>query len=367
MTPADAGVVPRAIPDRLRSERSLPSPLELYDAAVVAANDLNLALFDALRRAVGDVEDGPGAALLVVTTQSHVSQLDKLAEASKANVLISRTATLDRIDRLTLAGFSDVYTMSAAGSDATEQEDPGTEVLAEHTGNTLDGLHAKLYVLEDNSVTTLVAGSTNATEAGFGGNVEFAVALTGKTVVVNQMRAEPGYDFAGPIQAEGTAGDVCDNLLTAPLRTREGKTIGVLQMFNARDEKTDAIAAFNDEVVGFVEALAAQAAVALHNKRLLEEQRILFDAFIQLIAGAIDAKSHYTGGHCARVPEVAVMLAQAVNETREGPFAPFTMSTEDQWREFNVAAWLHDCGKVTTPEYVVDNATKLETIYDRIH
>lgn len=35
--------------------------------------------------------------------------------------------------------------------------------------------------------------------------------------------------------------------------------------------------------------------------------------------------------------------------------------------EIKLAAWLHDCGKVTTPEYVVDKATKLETIYDRIH
>ena len=102
-------------------------------------------------------------------------------------------------------------------------------------------------------------------------------------------------------------------------------------------------------------------------RNLLEEQRALFDAFIQLLAGAIDAKSPYTGGHCARVPEVATLLAKAAHDTEDGPFADFRMETEDQWREFNVAAWLHDCGKVTTPEYVVDKATKLETIYNRIH
>jgi len=197
--------------------------------------------------------------------------------------------------------------------------------------------------------------------------VESHVALTGKTVVVNQMDAESEYDFSNTCRLDETAGLACINLLTAPLRTREGKTIGVLQMFNARDDKTEDITPFNEEIVGFVEALAAQAAVALHNKRLLEEQRVLFDAFLQLIAGAIDAKSPYTGGHCARVPELAFMLARAAHDAQNGPFADFKMEEEDQWREFNVAAWLHDCGKVTTPEYVVDKATKLETIYNRIH
>jgi HD-GYP domain-containing protein (c-di-GMP phosphodiesterase class II) len=102
-------------------------------------------------------------------------------------------------------------------------------------------------------------------------------------------------------------------------------------------------------------------------RELLEQQRKLFDNFTKLIAGAIDAKSHYTGGHCARVPKIAEMLAQATCASNKGDFADFTMDTKDQRWEFEVAAWLHDCGKVTTPEYVVDKATKLETIYNRIH
>ncbi|BBO78458.1 hypothetical protein DSCW_58750 [Desulfosarcina widdelii] len=101
--------------------------------------------------------------------------------------------------------------------------------------------------------------------------------------------------------------------------------------------------------------------------RLLDQQRKLFDDFTKLIAGAIDAKSPYTGGHCARVPVVAQILADAARKTDTGPLADFCMDTDDQRWEFEVAAWLHDCGKVTTPEYVVDKATKLETIYNRIH
>ena len=96
-------------------------------------------------------------------------------------------------------------------------------------------------------------------------------------------------------------------------------------------------------------------------------QEKLLDSFIILIADAIDTKSSYTGGHCKRVPEIALMLTKVANEKKDGPFKDFSFETEDEWREFYIGAWLHDCGKVTTPEYVVDKATKLETINNRIH
>ena len=105
--------------------------------------------------------------------------------------------------------------------------------------------------------------------------------------------------------------------------------------------------------------------MALTNKRLVTELKTLFESFIQLIATAIDKKSEYTGGHCERVPEITMMLADAVEKTKEGTYKDFSMS-EDERYELYIAAWLHDCGKVATPVHVVDKATKLETIYDRI-
>lgn len=93
----------------------------------------------------------------------------------------------------------------------------------------------------------------------------------------------------------------------------------------------------------------------------------LLHSIIKLLAGAIDAKSPYTGGHCFRVPMIANMLIQAVSDTEDGVLADFSFNSEDEKEEFNIAAWLHDCGKIITPEYVVDKATKLETIYNRIH
>lgn len=102
-------------------------------------------------------------------------------------------------------------------------------------------------------------------------------------------------------------------------------------------------------------------------QKLQGEQKNLMESFIKLIASAIDAKSKYTGGHCSRVPELSMMIAREANKSQDGIFKDFKMDSEDELRELDIAAWLHDCGKVTTPEYVVDKATKLETIYNRIH
>jgi len=156
------------------------------------------------------------------------------------------------------------------------------------------------------------------------------------------------------------------SMLAVPVFARGEKPVGVLTLVRTvagADEDT----AFDPGMVRYAETLAAQSGLALENIELVESQRVLMDSMLQLIAGAIDAKSAYTGAHCARVPELARMLAEAACEVRQGPLAGFRFETEDQWREFRIGTWLHDCGKVTTPEYVVDKATKLEIIFNRIH
>jgi hypothetical protein len=110
----------------------------------------------------------------------------------------------------------------------------------------------------------------------------------------------------------------------------------------------------------------ASAATALETQELLRGEKALTQATIRMLAGAIDAQSPYTGGHCERVPEITFMLARAACAAQDGPYADFDLDPE-QWEALHIAAWLHDCGKVTTPEYVVDKATKLETVNDRIH
>jgi len=135
-------------------------------------------------------------------------------------------------------------------------------------------------------------------------------------------------------------------------------------MYN--EQAGDSTSNLSPEHIGFAQALSGFTAVSMESRQLLKNQKELLQSFIELIASAIDAKSPYTGGHCQRVPELTKMLATAACDSDDPRFASFTL-TEEAWEELHIAAWLHDCGKVTTPEYVVDKATKLETIYDRIH
>ncbi|MBK1648756.1 HD domain-containing phosphohydrolase [Rhabdochromatium marinum] len=191
-------------------------------------------------------------------------------------------------------------------------------------------------------------------------------ALTERTVNVANMEQSKDFDFSWLTQLGRTLEFIPQSCLAVPLRPRKGEVIGVLLLINARNRTTGHTIPFSDEITEFVEALASQAAVTMDNKNLLKAQDRLLDSMIKLVAGAIDEKSSYTGGHCERVPEISAELARAACEANYGAFADFTM-TDDEWRAFHIAAWLHDCGKVTTPEYVVDKATKLETIYNRIH
>jgi HD-GYP domain-containing protein (c-di-GMP phosphodiesterase class II) len=151
-------------------------------------------------------------------------------------------------------------------------------------------------------------------------------------------------------------------LLAVPLRNRAGDIEGVLTLLHGSLRVEDV----PPQVVAFVEKLSGVAAISIETRRLIAEQKALLEAFIQLVAAAIDAKSPYTGGHCQRVPVLTRMLAQAACDARDGPFRDFALS-EEEWEAVHIASWLHDCGKVTTPEYVVDKATKLETLCDRIH
>jgi len=153
-------------------------------------------------------------------------------------------------------------------------------------------------------------------------------------------------------------------IVLLPLRDRQGAFMGMMVLAYI---KSNPLSENNQQqALAFVQAFSEFSAVSLESKYLLKMQENLLDAFIKLIAGAIDAKSPYTGGHCQRVPAITKMLAQAACESKSEFFVNYQLS-EDQWQEIHIASWLHDCGKVTTPEYVVDKSTKLETIYDRIH
>ncbi len=173
------------------------------------------------------------------------------------------------------------------------------------------------------------------------------------------------FDFSGTRNFDNKMGYRSTSFLTVPMTNHENENIGVLQLINAMEPDSNKIIPFSLLEQQLVESLSSQAAVTITNRALIDAQKNLFDSFIQLIADAIDEKSPYTAGHCRRVPVLTNMLADAVNKIDRGPLKDFSM-TDDEKYELEVAAWLHDCGKITTPEYVVDKGTKLETIFDRI-
>ena len=197
-------------------------------------------------------------------------------------------------------------------------------------------------------------------------NVVTHCVLSGETINIADAYHEDGFDFTGTRNFDTTTGYRTQSMLTFPLKDHEQEIIGVLQLINARDPKTGEVIVFSEIEQQLAESLASQAAVALTQRRLINELRELFESFIRMIASAIDDKSPYTGGHCRRIPVLTMMLAEATHRTEEGPLRDFRIDSKDRY-ELETAAWLHDCGKVVTPEYVMDKATKLEAIYDRIH
>ena len=191
-------------------------------------------------------------------------------------------------------------------------------------------------------------------------------ALTGRTVNIADAYVAEGFDFSGTRHFDERTGYRSQSFLTVPMKNHENEIIGVLQLINALHPESGCVVEFSKADQRLAESLASQAAIALSNRQLVHQLEILFESFIKLINLAIDDKSPYTGAHCQRVPALTMMLAEAANTSREGPLAGFVLTDQDRY-ELRIAALLHDCGKVTTPVHVVDKATKLQTIFDRIN
>lgn len=198
------------------------------------------------------------------------------------------------------------------------------------------------------------------------GNVCAYAALKGKIVNIPDVYNAEGFDFRGTRDFDAQTGYRSQSMLVVPLKNHENDIIGVLQLLNARPEgEGNQVIAFSYPCQEMTESLASQAAVALSNNRLIHDLENLMESFIRTIATAIDEKSPYTGGHVRRVAVLAAALADKINSAKEGPYANVNF-TDAELQELRIAAWLHDVGKITTPEYVVDKATKLETVVDRI-
>lgn len=202
------------------------------------------------------------------------------------------------------------------------------------------------------------------------------VALTKKPLLIDDVHDLPeSSDFHYNSEFDKIHNYYTKSMLTLPMTNPKGQIIGVIQLINRKktfnrkltleEMQGSEVIPFSEKDYEIVSSMAGQAAVAVENQRLLNDQKVLLESFIQLIAGAIDSKSPYTGAHCERVPILTMMLSEAACKANEGVFKYFQLTDEDKY-ELKIASWLHDCGKVTTPVHVMDKATKLETIFDRI-
>lgn len=185
------------------------------------------------------------------------------------------------------------------------------------------------------------------------------------SISVADAYTERGFDFSGTKAFDRKTGYRSKSFLTVPMKNHEDDIIGVLQLINAKDRATGEVMPFSEADRRLVESLASQAAIAWTNRLLIDRLETLFESLVSMVNSAIDDKSHHTGAHCQRVPQLTMMIADAVAVCGVGPLKGYTMSESERYA-LKIAGLLHDCGKITTPVHVVDKATKLQTIFDRI-
>ena len=196
-------------------------------------------------------------------------------------------------------------------------------------------------------------------------NVSAYVALNGVPVNIPDVYNTDLFDFTGPKKFDQSTGYRSQSMLVVPMRDHYGDVIGVLQLLNATTFNTGKVTTFSKDYENLTESLASQAAVSITNAKLISNMAELFEAFVKVMATAIDEKSPVTGGHIRRVADLTLTMADVIHNIKEGPYKDITF-TQDQIYELKIAAYMHDIGKVTSPVEIVEKAKKLQTIFDRI-
>ena len=220
--------------------------------------------------------------------------------------------------------------------------------LGGHLGKPVNFPNIDLFINGEKNEAAIVAHAVNS----------------GKVINIPDAYDALPFDMSAAREIDARTGYRTQSMLTIPLKDHNDDILGVIQLINVKDEN-DQILPFNDDLVTLIRSFASLGAISLTNSTLIKDMEVLFSTFAEAIAMAIDEKSPHTGGHCKRVPALTLMLADAVHKIDKGPLADFTMSPADR-HELNVAGWLHDCGKIATPDHIMEKSTKLETIFDRI-
>ncbi len=288
-------------------------------------------------------------------------QLKHIQQSTNIGLALSSEKNIDKLLEM-------IVLEARAMSDA----DAGTLYILDD-----EGTHLNFKIMQ-NDTMNIRMGGTSGTEINLPSvplyldgkpnhsNVSSHVAITGEIINIPDVYEAEGFDFTGPKKYDTSTGYRSKSMIVIPLKNHENDIIGVLQLLNAKDPETGSVMPFPDEYVDEIASLASQAAVALTNTQLIQDLKNLFYSFIKTIASAIDEKSPYTSGHINRVVDLTVMIAEEINKSNKQPFGRKNFD-DNEMEEIRLAAWMHDVGKITTPEYVVDKSTKLQTIFDRIN
>ncbi|WP_320826329.1 HD domain-containing phosphohydrolase [Reinekea sp.] len=196
-------------------------------------------------------------------------------------------------------------------------------------------------------------------------NVASFVALTKETVIIEDAYETSNFDFTGTRVFDESHHYRSRSIMAVPLLNHDQQVIGVMQLLNARNPE-GLLHTFSTEDQATVEAMAKFAAITLDNHKLVDSHKNLLDAFIKALAQIIDVRSPHTSAHCQRIPVLTELIAGAACEQKTGYFRDFNLD-QDGWYELNVAAWLHDCGKLATSENVLNKGTKLQSLHDGVN
>ena len=304
----------------------------------------------------------------------------KFSSDENLNTLLN--SVIDEVSNYAERLGGQIKKMSDIGRALSGVQDLNTllEMIVDQARNFTNADAGTLYIVEDNTLRFQIV-QNDSLKIRMGGksgesipfppvelkesNVSAFVALKGVSVNIPDVYDTDLFDFTGPKKFDQSTGYRSKSMLVVPMRNHENDVIGVLQLLNATNPISNEVIAFSQDYENLSESLASQAAVSITNAKLIANMTELFEAFVKVMATAIDEKSPVTGGHIRRVADLTLTMAEVIHDIDEGHFKDKTFSP-DQMYELRIAAYMHDIGKVTSPVEIVEKAKKLQTIFDRI-
>ena len=313
---------------------------------------------------------GASAAMLVRVIDNAFADLDRAAEASRLEREMRRLdGELSELNAIGIRLSAErnprdlIETILTKAREITNS-DAGSLYLVEDEP---DGTRDLRFVLaqNDSAAVPFRAARLPLTSESVAGHV----ALTGTILNLEDAYRPPaGAPFRINQSFDEETGYRTRSMLVVPMRTPEGETIGALQLINCKPDfaarlapgaaSEGAVQKFTARHEQLAGSLASQAAVAIQNRRLYENIRELFEGFVKASVTAIESRDPTTSGHSARVANLTVGLATAIDRAADGPHR-LTRFTAEEMTELRYAALLHDFGKVGVREQVLVKAKKL--------